>query len=81
MEMSSPQSNLRATEESQSQLLAPDPSATFTGDPSAKARLAWGQFLAFRLDEDYEQRVFSAPGVVQALDEAIAELHAAEDAQ
>lgn len=66
------------------QVLAPDPTATFTGDPSAHARLAWGHFLAFKLEEtaqDHEKKVFATPGVVEALDEAIAEIHAAENPQ
>jgi hypothetical protein len=62
------------------QVLAPDPTATFTANPSTEARLAWGHFLAVKLEDEttYEERVFSTPGVVEALDEAIAEIQAAE---
>ena len=69
--------------ERKTQTLTPDPTATFTANPSAEARLAWGHFLAFKLDEDHEheKRVFSTPGVIEALDEAIAEIQAVEDAQ
>jgi hypothetical protein len=36
--------------------------------------------LAVKLEDEttYEERVFSTPGVVEALDEAIAEIQAAE---
>jgi hypothetical protein len=63
------------------QVLAPNPTATFTGDPSTEARLAWGHFLAFKLEDEtaHEERVFSTPGVVEALDEAIAEIKAVEE--
>ncbi len=63
------------------QVLAPNPTATFTADPSTKARLAWGHFLAFRLADEtaHEERVFSTPGVIEALDEAIAEIQAVEE--
>lgn len=68
--------------EMETQILTPDSTATFTGNPSTEARLAWGQFLAFKLDEqDHEARVFSTPGVVEALDEAIAEIQAVEGSQ
>lgn len=65
------------------QVLAPNSTATFTVDPSTEARLAWGHFLAYKLDSEttYEARVFAAPGVIEALDEAIAEIQAAEDQQ
>ena len=63
----------------ETQILAPDPAATFTAVPSTQARLEWGQFLAFQLESDHEERVFSTPGVVEALDEAIAEIQAVEE--
>lgn len=78
--MSIQPTTLKETERTtEQQILAPDPSATFTTDPSTKARLAWGQFLALQLEGDYEEKVFSTPGVVEALDEAIAEIQAVED--
>lgn len=62
-------------------LLTPNSSATYTGGPSKEALLTWGRFLALQTEADYEARVFSTPGVVEALDEAIAEIQAAEDSQ
>ncbi len=32
-----------------------------------KARLAWGHFLAFQLEGDREEKVFSTQGVIEAL--------------
>ncbi len=65
------------------QVLAPNPTATFTAGPSHEARLVWGHFLAFKLEDEtaQEKRVFSSPGVVEALDEAIAEIQAVEESQ
>ena len=81
--MSNPQTILNQRW-NQEETLTPDSSATFTRDPSAEARVTWGQFLAVKLaerDQSHEEMIFSTPGVIEALDEAIAEVHAAEDSQ
>jgi len=62
-------------------LLAPSPKATQTGSgTSDEARRIWGLAVAEASTRAYEQRVLTTPGVLDALDEAVAEIEAMEDA-
>lgn len=62
-------------------LLSYDPDASLTSfsSPTAEARRIWGRAVARSAERTYEERVLSAPGVLDALDEAVAEIKAMEN--
>jgi hypothetical protein len=62
-------------------VLPPNPEASVTGFSSAsvEARRIWGIAVAKSAERAYEQRVLSTPGILDALDEAAAEIEAMED--
>jgi len=54
-------------------------SLTSISSPSTETRRIWGFAVARSTERSHEERVLSAPGVLDGLDEAVAEIQAMEN--